>query len=62
MVNLSEPRFNTATIFAPLREKFGIAWYYDDENPEFMDAFEVAMLRQQAQPQPKARRTNAASR
>ncbi|KAA6310505.1 hypothetical protein EZS27_038201 [termite gut metagenome] len=49
MVSLSEPRFNTATIVAPLREKSGIGWYYDEENPEFMDAFEVAILRQQAQ-------------
>lgn len=49
MVSLSEPRFNTADRFTPWREKFGIGWYYDDEKPEFMDAFEVAILRQQAQ-------------
>jgi hypothetical protein len=60
MVNLSEPRFNTATILTPWREKFGIGWYYDDENPEFMDAFEVAILRQQAQK--KADEKNEADR
>jgi hypothetical protein len=68
MVNLSEPRFNTTTIFTPLREKFGIGWYYDDEALEFMDAFEVAILREQAQkkamkkPKPTARNANAVNR
>jgi hypothetical protein len=29
--------------------KFGISKYYDDINPEFMDAFEVVVLRQEAE-------------
>lgn len=49
VVSLKDPRFDTADNFEPWREKFGIGWYYDDVNPEFMDAFEVAILRQQAQ-------------
>jgi hypothetical protein len=32
-----------------LSEKFGIGYYYDDENPQFMDAFEVAILRSEAE-------------
>lgn len=48
-VSLEEPRFNTFTSASPIRDKFGIGWYYDDEIPEFMDAFEVAILREQAQ-------------
>jgi hypothetical protein len=32
-----------------LSEKFGIGHYYDDKNPQFLDAFEVAVLRQEAQ-------------
>ncbi len=48
-VSLEEPRFNTFTSASPIREICGIGWYYDDENPEFMDAFEVAILREQAQ-------------
>lgn len=49
IVNLDDPHFETASNFAPWSQKFGIGWYYDDENPEYMDAFEVAILRQQAQ-------------
>lgn len=49
VVSLKDPRFDRADNFEPWREKFGIGWYYDDVTPEFMDAFEVAILRQQAQ-------------
>ncbi len=49
VVSLKDLRFNTAQHFTPWREKFGIGWYFDDENPQFMDAFEVAILRAQAQ-------------
>ena len=49
VVSLEDPHFLKVTKFEPLREKFGIGWYYDDENPEFMDAFEVSILRSQAQ-------------
>lgn len=49
VVSIKDPRFDRADNFEPWREKFGIGWYYDDVTPEFMDAFEVAILRQQAQ-------------
>ena len=38
----------------PLSEKFGIGTYYDSENPQFMDSFEVAILLQEAQAKAKA--------
>ena len=39
---------HTADPIRPLRDKFGIGHYYDDEHPEFMDAAEVAALRTRA--------------
>lgn len=39
---------HTADLIRPLRDKFGIGHYYDDEHPEFMDASEVAALRTRA--------------
>ena len=35
---------HSADLIRPLRDKFGIGHYYDDEHPEFMDAAEVAAL------------------
>lgn len=49
MVSLDNPHFMTATHITPWREKFGIGWYFDDEQPEYMDAFEMAILRAEAQ-------------
>lgn len=49
LINLRTKDFQTADIIRPLKEKFGIGYYYDSENPQFMDAFEVAMLLQQAE-------------
>jgi len=49
VVSLDNPHFMSATHIRPLRERFGIGWYFDDETLEFMDAFEVAVLRAQAQ-------------
>ncbi|MDH6310266.1 hypothetical protein M2451_003144 [Dysgonomonas sp. PFB1-18] len=54
LINLRTKDFHTADIIRPLNEKFGIGYYYDSENPEFIDSFEVAMLLQQAQKQKKA--------
>jgi len=54
LINLRTKEFYTADIIRPLSEKFGIGYYYDSENPLFMDAFEVAILLQQAQQQKKA--------
>ena len=39
---------HTADLIRPLRDKFGIGHYYDDEHPEFMDAAQVAALRTRA--------------
>ncbi|KUK76847.1 MAG: hypothetical protein XD92_1028 [Proteiniphilum acetatigenes] len=47
LINLRTKEFQTADIIRPLKEKFGIGYYYDSEEPQFMDAFEVAMLLQQ---------------
>jgi hypothetical protein len=54
LVNLRTKEFQTADIIRPLKEKFGIGYYYDSENTEFMDSFEVAILLQEAQQQKKA--------
>lgn len=54
LINLRTKEFYTADIIRPLKEKFGIGYYYDSENPQFMDSFEVAILLQQAHGQKKA--------
>ncbi|NDV93426.1 fusion protein [Dysgonomonas sp. 521] len=59
LINLRTKEYQTADIIRPLKEKFGIGYYYDSENPEFMDSFEVAMLLQQAQQQKKAEEAEA---
>ena len=59
LINLRTKEFQTADIIRPLNEKFGIGYYYDSENPEFMDSFEVTMLLQQAQQQKKAEEAEA---
>ena len=48
LIDLTTKDFNTADIVRPLSEKFGIGFYYDAENPSFLDAFEVAILLQEA--------------
>ena len=54
LINLRTKDFQTADIIRPLSEKFGIGYYYDSENPQFMDGFEVVILLQQAQDKKKA--------
>lgn len=54
VINLRTKDFTTAEIVRPLREKFGIGYYYDDENPTFMDSFEIAILCQEADAKAKA--------
>ena len=49
LINLTTRDFDTADIIRPLKEKFGIGFYYDSANPQFMDAFEVAILLQEGQ-------------
>ncbi len=54
LVNLRTKEYQTADIIRPLKEKFGIGYYYDSENPQFIDAFEVAILVQEAEQKKKA--------
>lgn len=48
LINLRTKDIQTTRIVRPLSEKFGIGYYYDAENPTFLDGFEVAMLLQEA--------------
>lgn len=49
LIDLTTKDFHTADIIRPLKEKFGIGYYFDSDNPQFMDSLEVAMLLQEAQ-------------
>jgi len=49
LINLDTKEFTSTEIINPLSKKFGIGNYFDDVNPEFMDAFEVVILRQEAE-------------
>ena len=53
LINLTTKEFSTADIIRPLKEKFGIGYYYDQDNPTFLDGIEVAMLLQEAQQKKK---------
>lgn len=53
LINLRTKAFQTADIIRPLIEKFGIGYYYDSENPQYMDSFEVAILLQEAKDKAK---------
>jgi hypothetical protein len=54
LINLRTKEFDTSDLIRPLSEKFGIGIYYDDVNPQFMDAFEVAVLFQEVKDKAKA--------
>ncbi len=56
LINLRTKEFHTSDLIRPLSEKFGIGMYYDDANPQFLDAFEVVILREEAQAKAKAER------
>jgi hypothetical protein len=49
LINLRTHEFGQCDLIRPLSERFGIGYYYDDANPAFMDAFEVAILRSEAE-------------
>jgi hypothetical protein len=49
LINLRTHKFGQCEIVNPLSEKFGIGYYYDDTNPQFLDAFGVASLRSEAE-------------
>ena len=59
LINLRTKDFQTTDIIRPLKEKFGIGYYYDSENPQFMDSFEVAILQQEAEYKKKAEQEEA---
>lgn len=54
LINLRTKDIQTTRIVRPLSEKFGIGYYYDTENPTFLDAFEVAVLLSEVQEKQKA--------
>jgi hypothetical protein len=49
LINLRTKKFGQCDLIRPLSQKFGIGYYFDDENPQFMDAFEVAVLQSEAE-------------
>ncbi len=49
LINLRTKEFHTSDLIRPFSEKFGIGMYYDDVCPQFLDAFEVAILKEEAQ-------------
>jgi len=49
LINIETKEFSQTDFPRPLSEKFGIGVYYNDETPEFMDAFEVLLLRSEAE-------------
>jgi hypothetical protein len=49
LINLRTRVFGQCDLIRPLSEKFGIGYYYDDANPQFMDAFEVLALYSEAE-------------
>jgi hypothetical protein len=49
LINLRTHKFGQCDLIRPLSEKFGIGYYYDDVNPQFMDAFEVLVLYNEAE-------------
>jgi hypothetical protein len=49
LINLRTHEFEQCDLIRPLSEKFGIGYYYDDENPQFMDAFDVLALYSEAE-------------
>lgn len=49
LLNLETKETDRTDILQPLSCKHGIGRYYDDKNPEFMDAFEVALLVKEAE-------------
>jgi hypothetical protein len=49
LINIEMKAVMQTDLVRPLREKFGIGLYYNDETLELMDAFEVAAIRTEAE-------------
>jgi hypothetical protein len=57
LINLRTKTFGQCDLIRPLSQKFGIGYYFDDETPQFMDAFEVAVLQSEAEQNRQAEQT-----
>ena len=55
LINIETRDFSQTDLPRPLKDKFGIGFYYDDETPEFMDAYEVLLLQSEAEYKAKAK-------
>ena len=49
LINLRSHNFGQCDLIRPLSKKFGIGYYFDDENPQYMEADEVEKLRCKAE-------------
>jgi hypothetical protein len=54
LINLRTHEFGQCDIIRPLSQKFGIGYYFDEADPQFMDTFEIAVLKQEAEGKAKA--------
>jgi hypothetical protein len=54
LINVETKEFTVEDLIRPLHEKFGIGMYYNALEPEFMDAFEVLMLKSEAETKAQA--------
>jgi hypothetical protein len=48
LINLRTNKYEQCDVIRPLSKKFGIGFYYDEVNPQFMDDFEISILRSEA--------------
>ena len=48
LINLRTHQFAKCDLIRPLSQKFGIGYYFDDANPQFIDDFELAVLSSEA--------------
>jgi hypothetical protein len=49
LINLRTKQFGQCDLIRPLSQEFGIGYYYNDQTSEFMDAFEVLILQNEAE-------------
>ena len=48
LINLRTKEFRQTDVIRPMSQKFGIGFYYDDNNPQFLTDFQVAVLQSKA--------------
>jgi len=49
LINLRTGKFDNCDLIRPLSQKFGIGYYFDEVNPQFIDDFEFAILSSKAE-------------